>query len=107
MKIHQMTKVTMVEAAAVSPRMRAVEGFGPNGPNLRERLRFETGKLSRRLRRMINDWVADAIAHRERRVVQFALRNLFDIELKNSGACGGNPGSILHRHRDVRFATRR
>ena len=56
---------------------------------------------------MVNDWVAAAIAYRERRVTQFALRNLSDIELKDFGVYRGNPGSALHRYRDVKFATRR
>ena len=51
-------------------------------------------------------WVAGAIAHRERRVTQFALRNLSDIELKDFGAYRGDPVSVLRR-RDVKLATRR
>ena len=97
----------MLVAVAILSQMRAVEAFSPAGPDLRERLHSGAGKLSRRLRRMINDWVAGAIAYRERRVTQFALRNLSDIELKDFGAYRGNPGSALHRYRDVKFTTRR
>jgi uncharacterized protein YjiS (DUF1127 family) len=106
-KIYLMTTVTMVDAVAVLSRMRAVESFGSIGRNLREQLHSGAGKLFRRLRRMINARVAAAIAHRERRVTQFALRNLSDIELKDFGAYRGNPASVLHRRGDVKFATRR
>jgi hypothetical protein len=56
---------------------------------------------------MINDWVAGAIAYRERRVTQFALHSLSDIELKDFGACRRSPGSASHRCRDVNVTTRR
>ena len=100
-KICLMTTVTMVVAVAVLSQMRAVEAFGPAGPNLRERLHSAAGKLSRRLRRMINDWVAAAIAYREHRVTLFALRNLSDAELKDFGADRGSPRGALHRYRNV------
>ncbi|MGZ3361233.1 MAG: hypothetical protein ACXU84_18045 [Xanthobacteraceae bacterium] len=106
-KIYLMTAVTMAVAVAVLSRMRAAEAFSPEGPNLPERLHSAAGKLFRRVRRMINDWVAGTIAYRERRVTQFALRNLSDIELKDFGAYRGNPGSVLHRYRDLKFTTRR
>jgi uncharacterized protein YjiS (DUF1127 family) len=106
-KIHLMTTVTMVVAVAVLSRMLAVAAFSPAGPNLQGRLHSGAGKLFRRLRRMINDRVADALAYRERRVTQFALRNLSDIELKDFGACRRSPGSAFHRCRDVNFTTRR
>ena len=106
-KIHLMTAVTMVVADPVSSLVRAAQAFGPDGANLRERLRAGAGKLLRRVGRMINDRVAGAIAYRERRLTRFALRNLSDIELNEFGACRGNPGSVHHRYRDVRFTTRR
>lgn len=106
-KIHLMTAVTMVVAAAVPPRMQAAEAFSPGVANLRERLHVGTGKLFRRVRRMINDRVAGAIAYRERRVTRFALRHLSDIELKDFGAYRGNPGSVLRRERELKFTTRR
>ena len=103
-KIYLMTAMTMVVAVAVLALMRA---FKPAGPDLRQRLHSGAGKLSGFLLRMVNDWVAAAIAHRERRVTQFALRNPSDIELKDFGGYRGNPGSALPRYRDVKFATRR
>jgi hypothetical protein len=105
-KIYLMTTVTMVVAVAVLSRMLAVAAFSPAGPNLQERLHSGAGKLFRRLRRMINDRVADALAYRERRVTQFALRNLSDIE-KDFGTCRRSPRSAFHRCRDVNFTTRR
>jgi uncharacterized protein YjiS (DUF1127 family) len=102
-----MTTVTMVVAVAVLSRMLAAGAFIPAGPNLPERLHSGAGKLFRRFRRMINDWVAGAIAYRERRVTQFALRNLSDIELRDFGAHRRSPGSAFHRCRDVNFTTRR
>jgi hypothetical protein len=103
-KIYLRTAMTMVVAVAVLARMRA---FSPAAPDLRQRLHSGAGKLSGFLRRMVNDWVAAAIAYRERRVTQFALRNPSDIELKDFGGYRGNPGSALHRYRGVKFATRR
>jgi hypothetical protein len=102
-KICLMTTVTMVVAVAVLSQMLAAGAFSP----VQERLHSGAGKLFRRFRRMINDWVAGAIAYRERRVTQFALRNLFDIELKDFGAYRRNPGSAFHRCRGVNFTTRR
>jgi uncharacterized protein YjiS (DUF1127 family) len=86
-KIYLMTAATMVVAVAVLARI--------------------AGRLFRRVRRMIDDWVAGAIAYRERRVTQFALRSLSDPELKDFSAYRGNSGSLFHRYRDVKFATRR
>ena len=106
-KIYLMTTVTMAVADPVSSVMRAAQAFGPDGANLRERLHAGAGKLFRRVGRMINDRVAGAIAYRERRLTQCALRNLSDIELKDFGAYRGNPGSVHHRYRDVKFTTRR
>ncbi len=101
-KIHLMTAMTMV--VAVLAQMRALR---PAGPALRQQLHSGAGKLSGCLLRMVNDWVAAAIAYRERRVTQFALRNPSDIELKDFGAYRRKSGSALHRYRDVKFATRR
>jgi hypothetical protein len=103
-KIYLMTSVV---AVAVLSQMPAARAFSPAGPNLQERLNSCAGKLFRRFRRMINDWVAGAIAYRERRVTQFALRSLSDIELKEFGAYRRNPGSDFHRCRDVNVTTRR
>jgi hypothetical protein len=104
-KIYLMTTVTMVVAVAVLSQMPAVRAFNPAGTNLQERLNCCAGKLFRRFGRMINDWVAGAIAYRERRVTQFALRSLSDIELKDFGAYRRSPGSAFHR--DVNVTTRR
>jgi uncharacterized protein YjiS (DUF1127 family) len=106
-KICLMTAVTMVVAAAVLSRMRAVEALSPAGPNPRERLHSAAGKWSRRLRRMVDDWVAAAIAYRERRVTLFALRNFSDAELRDFGVYRASSGSFFHRHRDVKFTSRR
>ena len=106
-KIYLMRAATTVVAVAVLSQMRAAEVFGSDGANLRERLHSGAGRLFRRVRRMINDWVAGAIAYRERRVTQFALRNLSDVELKDFGAYRGNSGSVLHRDRGLKFTTRR
>lgn len=86
-KIYLMTAATMVVAVAVLARI--------------------AGRLFRRVRRMIDDWVAGAIAYRERRVTQFALRNLSDPELKDFRVYRGTPRGAIHRYRDVKFATRR
>lgn len=104
-KLYLMTAATI--AVAVLSQMRAAEVYSPNGANLRERRHSGAGRLFRRVRRMINDWVAGAIAYRERRVTQFALRNLSDVGLKDFGAYRGNPGSVLHRYRGLKFTTRR
>jgi len=103
--IYLMTVAAMVVAVAVLARMRAVGAFSPAGPDLRQRLHSGAGKLSRGLRRLVNDWVAAAIAYRERRVALFALRNLSDPELKDFGVYRGSPRGAFHR--DVKFATRR
>lgn len=106
-KVYLITTVTMVVAVAVLSQMRAVEAFSPAGPNLRERLHSGAGKLFRRLRRMINDWVAGAIAYRERRLTQFALRNLSGAESDDFDVPRGSAGSAFRRYRNVKFATRR
>jgi hypothetical protein len=93
--------MTMVVAVAVLSRMWAVEALSPAGPNLRERLHSAAGKWSRRLRRMVDDWVAAAIAYREHRVTLFALRNFSDAELRDFGVYRGSPGSAFHRYRDL------
>jgi uncharacterized protein YjiS (DUF1127 family) len=100
-KICLMTAVTMVVAVAVLSQMRAVEALSSAGANLRERLHSAAGKWSRRLRRMVDDWVAAAIAYREHRVTLFALRNFSDAELRDFGVSRGSSGSAVHRHRDV------
>lgn len=87
-KIYLMTAATMVAAVAILSPMRAAGALGPAGPNLRERLHSVAGKLSRGLRRMVNDRVAAAIAYREHRVTLFALRNPSDPELRDVGAGG-------------------
>jgi uncharacterized protein YjiS (DUF1127 family) len=106
-KIYLMSAVTMVVAVAVLSRMRAVGALSPAGPNLRQRLHSGAGKLLRRLRRMINDWVAGAIAYREHRVTLFALRNLSGPELKDFGVYRGSPAGACRRDRDVKLATGR
>jgi uncharacterized protein YjiS (DUF1127 family) len=105
-KFYLMPAMTMVIAAAVSTRMQAAAASGSDA-NPRRRSHIGAGNLARRVRRTINDWVAGAIARRERRVTRFALRNLSDIELKDFGAYRGNPGSALRRDRDLKSTTRR
>jgi hypothetical protein len=106
-KINLMTTVTTVVAVAVLSQIRDVGAFSPAGLHLRERLHSGAGKLFRRLRRMINDRVAGAIAYRERRVTQFALRNLRDADSSDFDVARGSPGSAFHRYRNVKFTTRR
>lgn len=106
-KICLMSVATMVVAFAVLSQMRAVEAFGPAGQNLRQRLHSAAGKLSRHLRRMINDRVAAAIADREQRVAPFALRELSDAELKDFGRDRGGAGGAFHRYRNVKLTTMR
>ena len=106
-KIYPMTAVTMVVAVPVLSRMRAVGAFNLASPNLRQRLRSGAGRFSRCLRRMVNDWVAAAIAHREHRVTLFALRNLSGPELKDFGVYRGSPAGACRRDRDVKLATGR
>jgi hypothetical protein len=49
------------------------------------RLRSGPGRLSRRLRFLVNSWIAHVIAARERQVALFASRNLTDCEAQNIG----------------------
>lgn len=106
-KIYLMTAVTMIVAVSVRSQMRAAETFSPAGPDLRERLHSAARKLSRRLRRMVDNWVAAALAYREQQAMLSALRNLSDAELKDFGVYRGSPGSALHRNCDVKLLNRR
>ena len=106
-KIYLMTAVTTIVAVSVRSRMRAAETLSPAGPDLRERLYFAARKLSRRLRRMVDNWVAAALAYREQQATLSALRNLSDAELKGFGVYRGRPGSALHRYRDIKLSSRR
>ena len=51
---------------------------------------FRVRQLARYMKRYINNWVAAAIAHRERQAALFALRHLDDRNLKDMGLYRGN-----------------
>ncbi len=106
-KIHLMTAAIAVVAVAVVSQLRTVEAFKPVRPDLSANLRFMAGKLSRRLRRLVNNWVAAAIAYREHQATLSALGKLSDAELKDFGVYRGSLGSPFHRYRDVKFSARR
>jgi uncharacterized protein YjiS (DUF1127 family) len=48
-----------------------------------------------RLGRLINRWIAAAVAHRERQAALAVLRHLSDRDLKDIGICRGDIGDAL------------
>jgi uncharacterized protein YjiS (DUF1127 family) len=106
-KIYLMTAVAAIVVVAVMSQMRAAEALNPEGPSLRQRLYAAAARLSRRLRRIVNNRIAAMIAYRAHQATLSALGNLSDPELKDFGVYRGSPGSAFHRHRDVKFPSTR
>jgi len=106
-KIYLMTSAAAIVAVAVVSEMRAAEALNPAGPGLRRSLYVVAARLSRRLRRIVNNWIAAMIAYRAHQVTLAALGNLSDPELKDFGVYRGSPGSAFHRHRDFKCASKR
>lgn len=99
------TAVTAV--VAVAARIRTVEALRPAGRNLPEGLRSRASRLFRRLRRLIDNSVAAAIAYREQQATLSTLGKLSDAELRDFGVYRGSPASPFHRYRGVKSATKR
>ena len=58
---------------------------GQVSPDLSTRLRLASRRLSRRVKRLIDLWVAVMIARRERQAANWALNYMSDRELKDIG----------------------
>jgi uncharacterized protein YjiS (DUF1127 family) len=106
-KIYLMSAVAMIAVVAAVSRMRAAEVLSPAGPASRQRLYAAAARLSRRLRRSVNNWIAAMIAYRAHQATLAALGNLSDPELKDFGVYRGSPGSAFHRHRDLKCTSTR
>jgi hypothetical protein len=106
-KIYLMTSAAAIVAVAVVSEMRAAEALNPAGPGLRRSLYVVAARLSRRLRRIVNNWIAAMIAYRAHQATLSAPGNLPDPELGDFGVYRGSPGSGFHRHCDVKFPSRR
>jgi uncharacterized protein YjiS (DUF1127 family) len=106
-KIYLMSAVAMNVVVAVVSQMRAAEALSPACSGLRQRLYAAAAGLSRRVWRIVNNWIAAMIAYREQQVTLSALGTLSDTELKDFGVYRGSPGSAFHRHRDVKFKSTR
>jgi uncharacterized protein YjiS (DUF1127 family) len=59
-----------------------------------------------RLGRLINQWIAAVIAHRERQAALVALRHLSDRDLKDIGICRGDIGDALAERAEERSRMR-
>ena len=55
-----------------------------------------------RLGRLINRWIAAAIARRERQAALYALRHLSDRDLKDMGICRNDIGDALLERAEAR-----
>ncbi|MGZ5877041.1 MAG: DUF1127 domain-containing protein [Bradyrhizobium sp.] len=55
-----------------------------------------------RLGRLINRWIAAAVAHRARQAALAALRDLSDRDLKDIGICRGDIGDALAERAQAR-----
>ena len=58
------------------------------------RLRGRARRLSRRLKRAIDAWVASMLARRERQAAIYAVHHLSDRELKDMGLYRGSLGHV-------------
>ena len=58
-------------------------------------VRRGAANLLARLGRLINQWIAAVIAHRERQAALVALRHLSDRDLQDIGICRGDIGDAL------------
>jgi len=102
-----MTAVTAVVSVSLVPKILAAEAFRPARASLQQELHSATGRLSRRLRRLLNNWVAAAIAHREQQATLSVLRSRSDAELKGFGIYRGGLGRAHDRRRGNELVARR
>jgi uncharacterized protein YjiS (DUF1127 family) len=104
-KIYLITAVIVVITSSIVPQLSAAEALRPARPRLPAKPQSAARRLSRRLRRLVNNWVATALAHREQQAALFALRKLSDAEFKDFGVYRGSLGSAEDRHRGVKFGS--
>jgi len=105
-KIYPKRAVAMIVVAVMS-QMCAAKASNQAKPGLRQRLRAAAAGPSRRVWRIVNNWIAAMIADRERQATLSALGDLSDAELRDFRVYRGSPGSAFHRHRDVKFKSTR
>jgi uncharacterized protein YjiS (DUF1127 family) len=74
-------------------------------PTTGSNLKRNAAVWSWRFKRLINHWVAAAIAYRERQAALYALRGLDDRELKDIGLYRGDLDQTLQRA--ARFGSQR
>jgi uncharacterized protein YjiS (DUF1127 family) len=106
-KICLMTAAAAIVVVAVVSEMRAAATLNPAGPGLRRSLYVVAARLSRRLRRIVDNRIAAMIAYRAHQATLSALGNLSDSELRDFGVYRGSPASAFHRHRDIKFPSTR
>jgi uncharacterized protein YjiS (DUF1127 family) len=84
-RIYAATVVAIFVTTSLATNVLFVGTRGPASSNPSLRLRSASRRLNRRVRRLIDTWVAATIAHREQQAAAWALHHVSDRELRDIG----------------------
>ncbi len=93
-KMHIATVVAMFVTTSLATNLLVAGTRGPVAPDLTVRLRCRARRLSRRMKRAVDAWVASMPARRERQAAIYAVHHLSDRELKDMGLYRGSLGHV-------------
>jgi uncharacterized protein YjiS (DUF1127 family) len=84
-RIYAATVVAIFITTSLATNVLVVGARGPVAPGLSTRLRSFSRRLNRRVRYLMDDWVAAMLSRRERQAVTWALPAMSDRELRDIG----------------------
>jgi uncharacterized protein YjiS (DUF1127 family) len=84
-RIYAATVVAIFITTSLATNVLVVGARGPVAPGLSVRLRSILRRLNRRVRYLMDDWVAAMLSRRERQAVIWALPAMSDRELRDIG----------------------
>jgi len=96
-KFYLATVAAVVVTTSLASNLLVVGTRGPVRPVVPARLRSATRRWSRRLRHLVDGWVAAMLAYRERQAALWALHRMTDRQLQDIGLDRGNIYSVTRR----------
>jgi len=91
-RVYAVTVVAIFITTSLATNLLVVGTRGPITSGFSARLRTNSRRLRRRMRRAVDGWVATTLARRERQASSWALQYMSDRELKDIGVYRGGPG---------------
>ncbi len=93
-KMYFATVIAVFVTTSLATNLLVVGTRGPVLPGMAVRLHGRSRRLGRRLKRVIDNWVAAMVANRERQAAVYAVHHMSDRERKDMGLYRGSLGHV-------------